>query len=143
MSNQIILGIEKFNSGQDFKTEILRFSSGSSHIIQNQGASSSAQRQSVTDVTVTRAVDKFSSLFLNAAMNGKMFPKATIKINAWREGKSFIYTFNQVLLSGITHKDGGQSEDVQISFNDYSVKEEAPSKEIISYNQKPKTKKRK
>lgn len=139
MSSQIILEIEKFKNGQNFKIGINYFSfPQAKHFTGAAAASVKKVSEKLTDITITRDTDQHSSLFINQL--GKIFPKLTIKTNLGREGKSFVYTFNEVFLENYSNHKASASDkaedDVGFVFSEFSVKEESPKSERPTVNKK-------
>ena len=139
MSSQIILEIEKFKSGQNLKIGINYFSfPQAKHFTGATAASVKKVSEKLTDITINRDTDPHTSLFINQL--GKTFPKLTIKTNLGREGKSFVYTFNQVYLDSYSNQQGsGPSETADLigfTFSEFSVEEESPKSERPAVNKK-------
>ena len=139
MSSQVILEIEKFKSGQNFKLGINYFSFPQvKYFTAAMAASVKKVSEKLTEITINRDTDQHSSLLLNQL--GEKFPKITIKTNLGREGKSFIYTFNQVNLDVYSnHKESGSSENKDVigfTFSEFSVTEESPNAERPAVNKK-------
>ncbi len=142
MSNQLILEIQEFNGGQDFKIGIQSFAF-SQHAHINRGMAGTAQKMSeeLREMTAVRSIDRYSALFVN--QQGKTFPKMTLTPERSREEKSFIFTFYEVQLTLYSIERSSRSnETVEIlsfSFSKFSAKETSPKAESTVHNQRPKT----
>ena len=142
MSNRFILEIEKFNGGQDFKTEIQSFEFPQfAHISGGMVGFAKKMSEKLSQITTWRSIDQYSPLFLN--QQGKIFPKVTLKLGRSREGKSFIFTFHEAQLDSYSlYRKSGVSEsteELSFNFSEFSAKEESPKAEPTGNNGRPKT----
>jgi type VI protein secretion system component Hcp len=145
MSNQLILEIQEFNGGQAFKTEISFFKFPQfAHISGNIAGTTKKMSEKLTEITAGRSVDQYSPLFVS--QQGRVFPKVTLKIGHSREGKSFIFTFHEALLSSYelrrTSDSNESTEQISFIFREFSYKEESPKAErqVITGDQRPQIK---
>ena len=142
MSNQLILEIQEFNGGQDFKTGIQSFAFPQhAHINGNMAGTANKMSEKLREMTAVRSVDRYSALFIN--QQGKTFPKMTLTPERSREEKSFVFTFYEVQLTLYSIEGASRStESVEIlsfSFSSFSARETSPKAESTANNQRPKS----